>query len=214
MSLNELHRRWVDLTSFVEENKREKWWSLINERYSTREFHGFLHLSQMMKLFDEHKEELKDRYAVAFAIFFKNLAFDPAKGLDAEENVNLMKQFASEATLNQENYIISLLEDSANNCTEAHLSKDSYGEMDVHFLIDFDTAWMADSPDEYRKHCEAVRRESANLSDDEYRTERLKLLRLFLQVPNIFATKTFRDRYESAARKNIEKEIKRLSMTS
>ncbi|KAI6243014.1 hypothetical protein M3Y99_00148900 [Aphelenchoides fujianensis] len=140
-----------------------------------------------------------------------------------------MKQFASEATLNQvspqllpsthsprlkEGYIIQLLEDSANNCTDAHLSKDTYGEMDVHFLIDFDTAWMADPPADYQRQCEDVRRESAHLSDEQYRAERLKILRLFLQVPNIFATKAFRDRYEAAARTNIEEEIARLSAQS
>lgn len=71
--------------------------------------------------------------------------------------------------------MVSLLVDSANNCTDAHLNKDHYGETDVHYLIDFDTAWMGDNPEGYAKECELVRRESKHLSDEEYKDERLKV---------------------------------------
>lgn len=69
--VNDLHRRWMDLTSFMEEQTRNKWWKLILDHYEPRPFHGLEHLSQMMRLFDEHKDQLNDRYAVAFGIFFK-----------------------------------------------------------------------------------------------------------------------------------------------
>jgi predicted metal-dependent HD superfamily phosphohydrolase len=83
---------------------------------------------------------------------------------------------------------------------------------------------MADSEEQYKRDCEAVRAESKHLSDADYKEQRLKvdlfeyiyidylqILQLFLQVPNIFATKAFRDAYESRARQNIEREIKGLS---
>lgn len=69
--VQDLHRRWIDLTSFMDEGTRSKWWQLILDNYGPRHFHGLDHLDQMMKLFDEHKDSLNDRYAVAFAIFFK-----------------------------------------------------------------------------------------------------------------------------------------------
>lgn len=70
-TVKDLKRRWLDLTSFMEEATRNKWWQLILEHYEPRPFHGLEHLDQMMRLFDEHKDRLNDRYAVAFAIFFK-----------------------------------------------------------------------------------------------------------------------------------------------
>jgi predicted metal-dependent HD superfamily phosphohydrolase len=69
--VHDLQRRWFDLTSFMEKATRAKWWKLLLEHYEPRPFHGLAHLEQMMNLFDEHKDRLNDRYAVAFAIFFK-----------------------------------------------------------------------------------------------------------------------------------------------
>ena len=40
----ELQRRWRDLTSFVDEEVRERWWSLVRERYARRAFYNFAHL--------------------------------------------------------------------------------------------------------------------------------------------------------------------------
>ena len=134
----------------------------------------------------------------------------------------------------QEGYIIQLLKDSSNNCTDAHLIADRFGDNDVSFLIDFDTAWMGDEPDEYEKHVDAIRAESSHLNDADFRSQRLKvgarvcrrrpppsppfcvlqLLQLFIQIPNIFATRAFRERYEVKARRNIDVEIKKLKAAS
>ena len=69
--VQELHRRYTDLTSFVSADVRDRWWTVICEHYASRQFHNFEHLLKMLLLYDKFKDELKDRYATAFAIFFK-----------------------------------------------------------------------------------------------------------------------------------------------
>ena len=70
-AVESLRARWDDLTSFVGENTKEKWWNLLIEAYSSRPFYNLDHLVQMFHYYDEYKDKLKDRYATAFAVFFK-----------------------------------------------------------------------------------------------------------------------------------------------
>lgn len=69
--LKDIRARWEDLTSFVSEAVKEKWWTRVVENYSPRPFHNLEHLAEELALFDTYKDKLKDRYGVAFAIFFK-----------------------------------------------------------------------------------------------------------------------------------------------
>ncbi|VDD96541.1 unnamed protein product [Enterobius vermicularis] len=111
----------------------------------------------------------------------------------------------------QEDYAANLIEESGKNCTETHLTEGEFGTDDLHYLIDFDMAFLGDQPAAYQKHIENIRKEYAHLDDAEYNSQRLKILELFLQIPNIFATKELRERYEEQARKNILNEIDQLS---
>ncbi|KAI1717011.1 hypothetical protein Ddc_10149 [Ditylenchus destructor] len=211
--LQEFRIRWDDLTSFMSDEFKEKWWALICEKYSQRPFHNLQHLAEQMTLFDVYKDKLKDRYATAFAIIFKHLEYDP-KASDAEEiaakNAQRLRDFCQETTFDQENYVANLLIESGNNCTDANLTKDTYGEEDLHYLIDFDMAWLGSSPEEYQKHKDAIRKEYGHFNDEEYTEQRLKILRFFLQIPNIYATRELRDTFETKARQNIQREIDEL----
>jgi predicted metal-dependent HD superfamily phosphohydrolase len=44
----------------------------------------------------------------------------------------------------------------------------------------------------------------------DFCTGRSKILQSFINRPSIYLTEIFRDKYESAARKNLERSIKRL----
>ncbi|KAE9555235.1 hypothetical protein FO519_001585 [Halicephalobus sp. NKZ332] len=209
-AVDSLRARWDDLTSFVGENTKEKWWTLLIEAYSPRPFYNLNHLVQMFQFYDEYKDKLKDRYATAFAVFFKHIDDDPRASDSPEKSAQKLHEFSQETTLDQENYIADLIVQSGSNCTDAHLGSD-FGYDDLHFLIDFDFAFLGEDEAAYKEHSEAIRKEHSHLSDAEYKEQRLKLLRLFLQIPNIYATKEFREIFEEKARNNISTEIESLS---
>lgn len=161
----------------------------------------------MFSLFDKYKDHLKDRYATAFAIFFKNLVYDPLASDNAEKSAQLLHQFAQETTLDSENYVADLITASGSYSTEAHLSEGVCGAEDVHYLIDFDMAFLGDDEEQFVNHEKAQRKEYDHMKDDEYRNQRAKVLRFFLQIPNIYATKELRADLELKARENIAREI-------
>ena len=142
-------------------------------------------------------------------IFF-SLEYDVRSHDSAEKSAQRLREFCSETTFDQVNYVANLIVQSGSNCTDAHLSQNEFGSEDLHFLIDFDSGFLGDDPDTYRSSTESIRKEYSHLGDKEYRDQRRKLLELFLQIPNIFATKEFREKYEKQARENIATEIELL----
>ncbi|CAJ0606824.1 unnamed protein product [Cylicocyclus nassatus] len=207
---SELAARWNDLTSFLSEPTREKWRKTIIDAYAPRPFRGIPHLCAMFKLFDKYKDHLRDRYATAFAIFFKNIVYDPLASDNAEKSAQLLHQFAQDTTFDSENYVADLIVASGSYSTDAHLTPGVSGDEDLHYLIDFDMAFLGDDEELFSQHEKAQRKEYSHLSDEEYMKQREKVLRLFLQIPNIYATKDLRNDFEAKARENIAREIKLL----
>ncbi|GMT13686.1 hypothetical protein PFISCL1PPCAC_4983, partial [Pristionchus fissidentatus] len=205
-----LVERWNDLTTFVTEEVRQKWWTKILEAHKSRRFSGIAHLERMFTEFDKHKDSLKDRYAFAFAIFFKNIVYITTKSDNPEESAALLRQFSQETTFDQENRVAELIIESGKGSSDVNLQEGATGDDDLHYLLDFDLSFLGDTPEAFVGHELAMRSEFYHLSDQDYATQRLKTLRFFIQIPNIFATKDLRDQYEAKARVNIAKEIEML----
>nr|SVE75584.1 EOG090X00VK [Daphnia hispanica] len=100
-----------------------------------------------------------------------------------------------------------LTEASLINSTPVHLTPSATGTSDVHYFLDIEMATLGSSPGEYADTLVMMRSEYGCTSDDDYFELRLKVLRYFLQIPNIYATEDFRSRYDMQARNNIIKEI-------
>nr|SVE73385.1 EOG090X00VK [Daphnia atkinsoni] len=93
------------------------------------------------------------------------------------------------------------------NSTPVHLTPNATGTGDVHYFLDIEMATLGSSPGEYAETLVMMRNEYGCTSDDDYFELRIKVLRYFLQIPNIYATEEFRSRYDTPARNNIIKEI-------
>ncbi|ODM96086.1 hypothetical protein Ocin01_10602 [Orchesella cincta] len=140
---------------------------------------------------------------------------EPASGDNVEAGVDKFKEFAQQASLDQDSIVqevVELLQLAATtNSTEEHKTEGAYGEEDKHYFIDINFSIFASDWEKYEEFMERTRHEYGFLNDDQYKNLRRKILQSFLQIPNIFATKEFRSEYEQVARENIAKEIDTLS---
>ncbi len=96
--------------------------------------------------------------------------------------------------------------------TKAHHAEPD--DRDGQVLLDADLAILGAEESRYDEYAAAIRREYAWVPDEAYRTGRRGVLETFLKKPRIYFTDTLFFLREERARKNLAKEIERLSRDS
>ncbi|CAN8004437.1 unnamed protein product [Ixodes hexagonus] len=207
---------WSDLTLDFTEEVRDKWMCLIRQKYTdgSRHHHNLDHLSHMMGLFRTYQDYLSNPKAVAFALFFQFLEYDPRSQDNEERCIEAFRQFADEARIPMDSELFltvtELIQLTKLHSTEEHKQEGIYGSEDKHFFLDFDMCVLGSSPSEYKYYAERIRLEYNFVPDNLYNRLRSKILTSFLQIPNIFATEPFRRKFEERAKSNIKAEIQTL----
>uniref|UniRef100_A0A914VBA9 Uncharacterized protein n=1 Tax=Plectus sambesii TaxID=2011161 RepID=A0A914VBA9_9BILA len=146
--------------------------------------------------------------------YFFSIVYDPVAKDNEAQSAAVLREFSKETTLDSSSYVANLIEGSASHCTEAHMDPSSYGSDDSHYFLDFDMAILGADAEDYDQYRKEIREEYNHLDATTYAQERSKVLRMFLQIPNIYATKEFRESYEAKARANIQREIDLLGAPS
>lgn len=211
-----LEATWKECTSDLPRAVTESWWTNIVEKYTEepRKFHNLQHLEDKMTHFESVKSILKNPKAVALAIIFNYYEYDP-KSVDCEtRNIAMFDKFAEDAEIPNESQIhqevVSLLQAHATHSTDEHKTGGMFGAEDHHYFLDIDMTPLGGEPEDYALYSSKVQQEYGPMPANQYRTFRLRVLETFLMIPNIFATKEFREKFEEQARLNIAKEVSSL----
>jgi predicted metal-dependent HD superfamily phosphohydrolase len=188
--------------------KLAQWWpSSLDEdlrvrlehAYATgRGYHDLRHLTEVL----EHVDELMERddparEAVLLAAWFHDAVYD-GRGDDEERSAQLAEQSLAGTSLADE--VARLV-----RVTEHHRpdADDIAGQV----LCDADLAILAAPHERYAAYVEGVRAEYSHVPDADFAIGRAAVLRDLLAKPSLFHTPAARDRWEAAARANIEREL-------
>lgn len=85
------------------------------------------------------------------------------------------------------------------------------GDRNGEVLCDADLAILAAAPAAYDRYVVAVREEYAHVPDEAFRAGRATVLIQLLALPALFRTPLGRERWEAAARANVEAELRSLT---
>uniref|UniRef100_A0A1B6DVM9 Uncharacterized protein n=1 Tax=Clastoptera arizonana TaxID=38151 RepID=A0A1B6DVM9_9HEMI len=214
----ELEQVWIKNTTStgLTKSKCEEWWPIIVQKYSEegRHYHNIESLEKKFQHFKSIESSLKDPVSVTFAIIFQYFEYDP-KAVDCHsKNIQHFKRFFKESGISNENptftNVITLLETADTSSTDENKIDGLFGNEDKHYFLDLDMVVLGSAPEDYADYAAKVQQEYSFLPDSLYKNLRSKVLQNFLQIPNIFATKEFRENYEQQARSNIQKEVESL----
>ena len=170
-----------------------------------RGYHDTRHLTEVLDRLDELADAGTsfDRVPVALAAWFHDGVYDGRPAAEersaawaetalARHDPDLVAEVARLVRLTESH---RPAEDDRNGCA----------------LSDADLAILAAPADRYQQYVGDVRREYAHVSDDDFRAGRAAVLRDLLAKPRLFHTAHARERWEPAARANVEAELSGLT---
>ncbi|XP_075217318.1 uncharacterized protein LOC142322291 [Lycorma delicatula] len=217
MALN-LEELWKSTLSDigVTSGKGDEWFSKIIRAYADdqRHYQNVQNLEHKFKNFEMIKSSLKNKNAMALALFFHYYEYDPKLVDYFKKNIEHFTKFSDECKIPTESDlfkdVVKMLEAVDTHSTDEHKTDGVYGSDDCHYFLDLDIAILGSDPEHYADYATRVQREYSFLPSTMYQALRLKVLQNFLQIPNIYATKEFREKYENQARTNIKSEVNKL----
>ena len=181
-----------------------KHWEDLEKAYTTklRQYHNLRHIEAMISSFEKYKEELEFPNEVLYSIFYHDIIYKTTRKDNEEKSAEYaLKILPKNTTLNR-----VLIYDMI-SATKLHQKNDIN---DINWLIDFDLKILASDYSSFEIYTQQIRKEYKIYPDILYKPGRKKALKHFLENEFIFQTKTFRSKYETQARTNIQKEIKTL----
>lgn len=177
-------------------------------RYSEdqRAYHNLTHIDALLHMADEHADEIEDRIAVGFAIWFHDAIYEvdgktDNEGLSAElARATLIDMGASEQLADRVSDLVKM--------TKTHAPK--FNDTDAAIFLDFDMSILAEEPAEYQAYAANIRKEYGWVPDEMYNQHRAEFLETTLQSGPIFKSSLFGGVEEAAAKANMAKELQAL----
>jgi predicted metal-dependent HD superfamily phosphohydrolase len=174
-----------------------------------RRYHTTRHLAEVLDRVDEIAGEARDTEAVRLAAWFHDAVYDPGRDDNEERSAVLAERTLTEAgrpaeTVAEVARLVRL--------TATHEAAED--DRDGAVLCDADLAILAAGPERYAEYAAAVREEYADVPEQVFRAGRARILRSLLGLPSLFRTAYARERWEAAARRNVETELMLLGRAS
>jgi predicted metal-dependent HD superfamily phosphohydrolase len=172
-----------------------------------RHYHTIEHVASLLRLLDEHGQGVLDRNAVALAILFHDVVYDPARHDNEQASADLAGErlaplgFPDQLIAKVKGYILA---------TQHGQSAPTINDADLALLLDLDLSILAAAPAAYRAYAQAIRREYAYIPGVLYRLGRRRILEGFLARERIYRTDQLHALWEEPARANIGGEMAEL----
>jgi len=182
------------------------YWSEIELNYgkSKRHYHNLQHLDAITRELLEIKHALTNWQTLLFSIAYHDIIYNPLRHNNEEKSAEFAFKRMTTLHCNAE---------QINNCTAQILATKTHtvsADADTNYFTDADLSILGSSPAVYKGYVQSIRKEYKLYPDFIYNPGRQKVLKHFLEMPAIFKTAHFANKYESSARINLQEELRSL----
>ncbi len=166
-----------------------------------RAYHTQQHLEECLELLDEVRAHCCRPSEVAMALWYHDAVYRPRSSDNEAASAAWLGEVAAAAGVAGE----SVARMQAFIMATRHAATPD--DEDARILVDIDLAILGAAPERFDAYQAQIRREYRWVPSLLYRSKRAEVLRGFLQRSAIYSTGWFNRRYESAARRNLERAL-------
>jgi predicted metal-dependent HD superfamily phosphohydrolase len=185
---------------------QEETFSLLHRSYSEafRTYHNVTHLCHCLEELDTARHLAIHPAAVEIALWFHDAVYEPlAKDNEARSAAwaeeELRKRGAPQDIIHRvKNLILATKHDQPPT------------EPDAQLIVDIDLAILGQPAERFDAYEAQIRQEYAMVPEVAFRQGRAAILEMFLNRPTIYYTDFFQQKYEGAARANLQRSLYRL----
>jgi predicted metal-dependent HD superfamily phosphohydrolase len=200
-----LRETYIELSGKYTDNVllSEGLWGEIASGYSEkhRHYHTRTHLENLLKELQQIKPLIADWDTVLFTLFYHDVVYNPARSDNEEKSAEIAAEHMRQMGIDADRIAKCCLQIMA---TKAHSAAT---DADTNYFTDADLSVLGAAPEAYAAYALKVRKEYSIYPDLLYKPGRKKVLRHFLAMERIYKTTHFYDRYETAARHNLQREL-------
>ena len=185
----------------------DKLWREIKTSYSKphRHYHTLSHLDKLINELLPVKDKINDWQTIVLSIAYHDIIYNPLKQDNEEKSGNFAY---SRLTL------LNLAIRQKDKCREQILATKAHNisaDSDTNYFTDADLSILGSEYNSYRKYTDQIRNEYKFYPDFLYNPGRQRVLNHFLQMPTIFKTTYFAEKYEQQAKDNMINELKAIA---
>ncbi|CAI3120454.1 hypothetical protein MWMV7_MWMV7_01187 [Acinetobacter calcoaceticus] len=197
--LSKLEHVWFELHQYYHFSEPQKILDILITAYSEKQraYHNVQHIYECLILFDSIRSELNDVYAVALAIYFHDVIYDPqAKDNELKSAEHFEQYMAQDLIVNTVQKIKQWI-----LATQKHIPTD---ELDLQFFLDIDLAILAATPERFTEYEQQIQQEYSWVDPQVYSMKRKEVLTHFYQSDPLYQTTYFQKNFELRARQNLK----------
>lgn len=194
--LSKLKHVWFELHQHYDFSEPQQIYNELIAAYSERQraYHTVQHLYECLSLMEAVQYELNDPYAVALALWFHDVIYDPQAPDNELKSAELFEQLmAQDLQLDTMQKIKRWI-----LATQKHAPTD---ETDLQFLLDIDLAILAATPERFMQYEQQIQQEYAWVDPEVYSIKRKEVLMNFYQSEPLYQTAYFQENFELNASK-------------
>jgi len=189
----------------TEGNDPSNLWEEIEKHYSdtSRHYHTLVHLDNLISELLPLRSRFTNWNVVVFAVAYHDIVYNASKKNNEEKSAALAVKRLNE---------IGMPKAAILRCGQFILATKRHEQVDdeVDLFTDADLSILGSSSDDYRIYTNQIRKEYSIYPDFLYNPGRKKVLLHFLEMQTIYKTSSFRDKYETLARQNLQEELRSL----